>query len=185
MQALLSYDEKLHVLTAPTDMIPLDLISAGRCDPRHGHGADQLRLRHHRHADDDGAMDRRPCWRQAHVYFAMLELDMRSAQNALRLIRALKAEELPFDKLRFVLNRAPGFTDLSGKAGSSGWPKASTSTSRCSCPTAASRWRRPATTACRWRRTRRKNPLRKEIAQAREASVHDRESGPHEAEAKG
>jgi pilus assembly protein CpaE len=28
----------------------------------------------------------------AHVYFALMELDMRSAQNALRLIRALKAE---------------------------------------------------------------------------------------------
>jgi pilus assembly protein CpaE len=52
----------------------------------------------------------------AHVYFAPLELDMRSAQNALRFIRALKAEDLPVDKLRFVLNRAPKFTDLSGKS---------------------------------------------------------------------
>ena len=52
----------------------------------------------------------------AHVYFALLELDMRSAQNALRLLRALKAEELPFEKLRFALNRAPKFTDLSGKS---------------------------------------------------------------------
>lgn len=51
----------------------------------------------------------------AHVYFALLELDMRSAQNALRMIRALKAEELPYEKLRYVLNRAPKFTDLSGK----------------------------------------------------------------------
>jgi pilus assembly protein CpaE len=41
---------------------------------------------------------------------------MRSAQNALRLIRALKAEDLPLEKLRYVLNRAPKFTDLSGKA---------------------------------------------------------------------
>jgi pilus assembly protein CpaE len=46
----------------------------------------------------------------------MIELDMRSAQNALRLIRALKAEELPYQKLRYLLNRAPKFTDLSGKA---------------------------------------------------------------------
>ena len=53
---------------------------------------------------------------QAHVYFALIELDMRSAQNALRFIRALKAEELPFEKLRYALNRAPKFTDLSGKA---------------------------------------------------------------------
>jgi pilus assembly protein CpaE len=53
---------------------------------------------------------------QAHVYFSMVELDMRSAQNTLRMIRALKAEELPFEKLRYVLNRAPRFTDLSGKS---------------------------------------------------------------------
>ena len=53
---------------------------------------------------------------EAHVYFAMTELDMRSAQNTLRLIRALKGEELPYEKLRYVLNRAPGFTDLNGKS---------------------------------------------------------------------
>jgi len=52
----------------------------------------------------------------AHVYFATMELDMRSAQNALRLKRALQAEELPYEKLRYVLNRAPKFTDLSGKS---------------------------------------------------------------------
>ena len=41
---------------------------------------------------------------------------MRSAQNALRMIRALKSEELPIEKLRYVLNHAPRFTDLSGKS---------------------------------------------------------------------
>jgi len=40
------------------------------------------------------------------VYFGMLELDLRSAQNALRLIRALKAEDLPHEKIRYALNRA-------------------------------------------------------------------------------
>jgi hydrogenase nickel insertion protein HypA len=53
---------------------------------------------------------------EAAVCFAMMELDMRSAQNALRLIRALKAEALPLEKMRYILNRAPKFTDLSGKA---------------------------------------------------------------------
>ena len=53
---------------------------------------------------------------EADVYFAMLELDMRSAQNTLRLRRALEQEGLPFEKIRFVLNRAPKFTDLGGKA---------------------------------------------------------------------
>jgi pilus assembly protein CpaE len=31
-------------------------------------------------------------------------------------VRALKAEALPYDKLRYILNRAPKFTDLSGKS---------------------------------------------------------------------
>jgi pilus assembly protein CpaE len=53
---------------------------------------------------------------KAHVYFALIELDMRSAQNTLRLKRALQSEDLPFEKIRFILNRAPGFTDLNGKA---------------------------------------------------------------------
>jgi pilus assembly protein CpaE len=53
---------------------------------------------------------------RAHVYFALMELDLRSAQNVLRLVRALKAEGLPHEKLRFVLNRAPRFTDLSAKS---------------------------------------------------------------------
>ncbi|MCF7697848.1 AAA family ATPase [Loktanella sp. M215] len=115
MQALLSYDQKLHVLTAPTDMIPLDLIS----------GADVARVLEMARTNFDYVIIDMPStmveWSQtvleaAHVYFATLELDMRSAQNTLRLKRALQSEDLPFDKLRFVLNRAPGFTDLSGKA---------------------------------------------------------------------
>jgi pilus assembly protein CpaE len=32
------------------------------------------------------------------------------------LLGALKAEELPYEKLRYVLNRAPGFTDVTGKS---------------------------------------------------------------------
>ncbi|MEP2428132.1 MAG: pilus assembly protein CpaE, partial [Tateyamaria sp.] len=52
----------------------------------------------------------------AHVYFATVELDMRSAQNTLRFKRALQSEDLPIEKLRYVMNRAPKFTDLSGKS---------------------------------------------------------------------
>ena len=51
-----------------------------------------------------------------HAYFAMTELDMRSAQNTLRMIRAFKGEDLPINKVRYVLNRAPKFTDLTGKS---------------------------------------------------------------------
>ena len=115
MQALLSFDQKLHVLTAPTDMIPMDLISS----------TDVGRVLELARTNFDYVIVDMPStmveWSQtvleaAHVYFATLELDMRSAQNTLRLKRALQSEDLPFDKLRFVLNRAPGFTDLSGKA---------------------------------------------------------------------
>lgn len=115
MHALLSYEQKLHVLTAPTDMIPLDLVSS----------ADIERLIETARTNFDYVVIDMPStmveWSQsvleaAHVYFATLELDMRSAQNTLRLKRALQSEDLPFEKLRFVLNRAPGFTDLNGKS---------------------------------------------------------------------
>lgn len=115
MQALLSYEQKLHVLTSPTDMIPLDLVSPediGRVIEMARTNFDYVVI------DMPSTMVE---WSQtvleaAHVYFATLELDMRSAQNTLRLKRALQSEDLPFEKLRFVLNRAPGFTDLNGKS---------------------------------------------------------------------
>ena len=115
MQALLSYDQKLQVLTAPTDVIPLDLIGS----------EDVERIIEVARVNFDYVVIDLPStiveWTEtvlsaAHVYFAMLELDMRSAQNTLRLKRALQAEDLPFEKLRFLLNRSPGFTDLNGKS---------------------------------------------------------------------
>jgi len=115
MQAMLSYEQKLNVLTSPTDMIPLDLVSP----------EDIGRVLEMARTNFDYVIIDMPStmveWSQtvleaAHIYFATLELDMRSAQNTLRLKRALQSEDLPFDKLRFVLNRAPGFTDLNGKS---------------------------------------------------------------------
>jgi pilus assembly protein CpaE len=115
MQALLSYEDKVQVLTAPTDMIPLDMFSP----------EDIARVIEVAKSNFDYVIIDMPStmveWSQtvleaAHVYFAMIELDMRCAQNTLRLKRALQSEDLPFEKLRFVLNRAPGFTDLSGKS---------------------------------------------------------------------
>ncbi|MEO1640506.1 MAG: AAA family ATPase [Pseudomonadota bacterium] len=115
MQALLTYGDKLHVLTSPTDMIPVDMITPediGRLIEMASRNFDYVVV------DMPSTMVE---WSQtvlemAHVYFAMIELDMRSAQNTLRLKRALQTEDLPFEKIRFVLNRAPGFTDLNGKA---------------------------------------------------------------------
>jgi len=115
MHALLSYEQKIHVLTAPTDMIPLDMVTS----------EDIGRIISTARANFDYVVIDMPStmveWSQtvleaAHVYFALIELDMRCAQNTLRIKRALQSEDLPFEKLRFVLNRAPGFTDLNGKS---------------------------------------------------------------------
>ncbi|WP_039017532.1 AAA family ATPase [Halocynthiibacter namhaensis] len=114
MQALLTFNDKLHVLTAPADILPLDIVTAEDID----------KLVETARTNFDYIVIDMPttlvAWtesilHQAHVYFSTLELDMRSAQNALRMIRALKSEELPYEKLRYILNRAPKFTDLTGK----------------------------------------------------------------------
>lgn len=114
-QALATFDDKLWVLTAPTDMLPLDLISSEDV----GRVLELARLHF------DYVIVDMPStlvqWTEtvltsAQVYFCTLELDMRSAQNALRLKRALKSEDLPVEKLRYCLNRAPKFTDLNGKS---------------------------------------------------------------------
>jgi pilus assembly protein CpaE len=115
LQSLVTYKDKLHVLTAPAEIVPLDLISSD----------DVKRLIERARANFDYVIIDMPhtvvSWTEAvlsaaHVYFAPLEIDMRSAQNTLRLVRLLKGEELPHEKMRYILNRAPGFTDLSGKA---------------------------------------------------------------------
>lgn len=114
-QALLDFDDRLQVLTAPAELIPLDMIGS----------EDVERLIEIARSHFDYVVIDMPStlvqWSEtvlsaAHVYFALIELDMRSAQNALRLKRALQSEDLPFNKLRFVLNRGPKFTDLSGKS---------------------------------------------------------------------
>lgn len=113
-QALLTFGDKLQVLTAPTDMLPLDLVTS----------EDITRILDMARNQFDYVIVDMPStlvqWSEtvlsnAHVYFAMLELDMRSAQNTLRFKRALQSEDLPVEKLRYVMNRAPKFTDLNGK----------------------------------------------------------------------
>ena len=113
-QSLLTFEDRLEVLTAPTDMLPLDLISP----------EDIARVIGMARSHFDYVVIDMPStlvqWsetvlQEAHIYFTTLELDMRSAQNALRFKRALQSEELPIEKLRYAVNRAPKFTDLSGK----------------------------------------------------------------------
>jgi pilus assembly protein CpaE len=114
-QALLGFEDKLQVLTSPTELIPLDMIT-----PEDVTRVIQMARNHFDYVLVDMPSTivqwTETVLQAAHVYFAMIELDMRSAQNALRLKRALQSEDLPFNKLRFALNRAPGFTDLSGKS---------------------------------------------------------------------
>lgn len=114
MQSMLSFNDRMHVLTAPADMLPLDIVQSD----------DINRILDMARSHFDFVIIDMPKtvvqWteavlQQAKVYFGVMELDMRSAQNTLRLIRALKAEDLPFEKFRYILNRAPGFTDLTGK----------------------------------------------------------------------
>jgi pilus assembly protein CpaE len=115
IKSMLTFNEKLHVFTAPADMLPLEMVSP----------EDVGRILDTAQANFDFVIVDMPstvvAWTEAvltraHVYFALLELDLRSAQNILRFVRALKAEGLPHDKVRYVLNRAPKFTDLSAKA---------------------------------------------------------------------
>lgn len=114
-QALLTYEDKLHVLTAPSDMLPLDLLTSediGRVLDIARNQFDYVVI------DMPSTLVQ---WSEivlttAHIYFATLELDMRSAQNTLRFKRALQSEDLPIEKLRYVLNRAPKFTDINAKS---------------------------------------------------------------------
>lgn len=114
LQALQTYQEKLQVMTIPSDIVPLDLIDQ----------QDVSRLMSVAAANFDFVVIDMPKtlvhWTEtvlleSHVYFSLLEMDMRSAQNAMRLKKALQAEDLPFEKLRFGINRGPGQFDLNGR----------------------------------------------------------------------
>ncbi len=114
MQAMVKYEEKLHVLTAPFEMLPLDMLDV----------SDITRILDTAKSNFDFVIIDMPStlvnWTETvlnacNLYFAMIDLDMRSAQNAMRFMRLMASEELPAEKLRFALNRAPKFTDMNGK----------------------------------------------------------------------
>lgn len=113
-QALLDYKGQMAVLTAPAEMLPLDIVSP----------EDMEKLCRMARAQFDIVVIDMPRtlvgWTDtvlnlSDIYMPVVELDMRSAQNTLRFLKALAAEDLDLDKLRFVLNRAPKFTDLTGR----------------------------------------------------------------------
>ncbi|WP_163846594.1 AAA family ATPase [Pseudooceanicola aestuarii] len=113
-QALMTFSDNVQVLTAPTEMLPLDLLTS----------EDIARIIAMARSHFDIVIVDMPKtvvqWtetvlNESQLYFAVMEMDMRSAQNAQRLKRAFLAEELPIEKLRYVLNRAPKFTDITGR----------------------------------------------------------------------
>jgi len=113
-QALSTYKDKMHVLTAPRDALPPDIVSPSDVDAI---------INLARESFDYVVIDMPQAlmnWSEkvyaaSDDFYAVMEVDMRSAQNMYRFLRTLKAEDMNLDKLRFVLNRAPGMTDLSGK----------------------------------------------------------------------
>ncbi|MEL7277332.1 MAG: AAA family ATPase [Pseudomonadota bacterium] len=114
MQAMQHYKKRLSVMSAPPDALPLDFLAADDVEKL---------LVTAKEAFDFTIVDLPPQlanWSSnvltmAETYFAVLELDMRCADNMLRFLRALKSEDLPFEKIQYALNRAPAFGDLSGK----------------------------------------------------------------------
>ena len=170
-QALLGYEDKLQVLTAPSDLIPLDLISS--------EDVDKLIAMARRHFDyvivdvpTTLVQWSETLLHSAHVYFAMIELDMRSAQNVLRLKRALQSEDLPFEKLRFALNRAPKFTDLNGKSRAKRMAESLGISIDLQLPDGAKQVSQGADHGLPLAMSAAKNPLRKEIAKLA-ASLHE------------
>jgi pilus assembly protein CpaE len=114
-QALVSFEDRLRVLTAPTDILPLDMIG-----PDDVTRVLDLARRHFDYVIVDMPTTlvqwTETVLSKCQIYFATLELDMRSAQNCLRIKRALQAEDLPLEKLRYCLNRAPKFTDIGARS---------------------------------------------------------------------
>lgn len=113
-QALLTFQSKMSVFAAPPEIMPLDIIGPEEMDAILNLASECFDIVV---IDMPGTvvMWTETVLNRCDVYFTTMELDMRSAQNAMRFIKALQAEDLPLDKAHFVLNRAPGLTDLTGK----------------------------------------------------------------------
>ncbi|MCF6271872.1 MAG: AAA family ATPase [Rhodobacteraceae bacterium] len=114
-QAMTSYKSLLAVLTSPSEVMPLDIVGADYIEK-------MLRLLQARYdfiiVDLPKALTdwSASVLTSAETYFTLLELDMRSAQNLMRYLRVLRGEDLPGEKIQYILNRAPGFADLNGKS---------------------------------------------------------------------
>lgn len=171
LQALQGFNDKMHALTAPNDMIPMELVN----------GDDVHRILDFARTNFDYVVIDMPKtivqWTEtvlndAHVFFVLLELDMRSAQNALRLLRALKSEDLPVEKMRYILNRAPKFTDMNGKSRIKRMAESLDISIEVLLPDGGKQVMQSCDHGLPLAETAKKNPLRKEIAKIA-ASAHE------------
>jgi pilus assembly protein CpaE len=113
-QALVGYGDRLSVFTAPPEILPLDIMGPAEVEAI---------VSLARQCFDIVVIDMPRSlvvWTEAvlsrsDIFFATMELDLRSAQDAMRFIKALRAEDLPLEKVQYVLNKAPGGMDLTGK----------------------------------------------------------------------
>ncbi len=115
LQSMHKFDRTLDVLSAPQDSLPLEFISPEEI----------AKIIDVASKNYDFIIIDLPTaivsWTEVvlekcQLFFGVLEMDMRSAQNTLRFMRALKADEMPYEKVQFILNRAPKATDLGGKS---------------------------------------------------------------------
>lgn len=114
-QSLSMYKDTLAILTAPPEAVPLEIMAPHQIERLIELAASQfdyviIDIPNTLVAWSEVVLER------AHLMFALLEMDMRSAQNSLRFLRALKADDLPYEKVQFILNRAPKKTDLNGRS---------------------------------------------------------------------
>ena len=114
-QAITKMSEHLSVLTAPPEIVPYDLVN--------GEDIDRIFRLARRHfnliiVDMPKSVTK---WtdtvlRESDDFIAVLDLDMRCTNNVIRMINLLEQEKQPYSKMRYILNRAPKFTDLGGKS---------------------------------------------------------------------
>ena len=114
-QALIPYQDRIHVFTAPQDVLPLDVV-----------GPEEIRglLGFAKRAFDVVIVDMPTAvtpWTESvlgmvDLYFLVCELEMRSAQNVLRFHKLLQGEGIAMDRMGYILNRAPGKLDMGGRA---------------------------------------------------------------------
>lgn len=112
-EALQPYKDKIYIFTAPTEILPLDIISPEDVKTLISMAKEKF---------DFVIIDMPTAitsWTdtvlsESDRYYALVELELRAAQNLLRLQQTLRSEGLPLDRISYVLNRAP--RDISGKS---------------------------------------------------------------------